>query len=227
LVKRVFDFVVSLSVLILLSPILAIIALWIKIGSPGPVLYRGVRVGRGGKTFRIMKFRTMVVDAEKLGGSSTSERDPRITAAGHALRRFKLDELPQFVNVLVGEMSLVGPRPQVQWAVDLYTDEERELLSVRPGITDYASLVFRNEGEILRDSADPDKDYLEKIAPRKLRLGLEYVRHGTLWTDIKLLAATAGAVLGADPHWVLPAGEKSEPVVAGAAALPGGSLDCR
>ena len=163
--KRLFDFIVSLLGLILLSPILGLIAVWIKIEDPGPVFYRGERVGRGGNVFHIFKFRSMVMNAELLGGSSTAADDPRITRIGRLLRRYKLDEISQLLNVLVGHMSFVGPRPQVQWAVDLYTEEERALLSVRPGITDYASLVFRDEGAILRGSTDPDKDYLEKIAP--------------------------------------------------------------
>src|SRR6185437_14093478 len=147
-----------------LSPLFMAIAAWVKLSSPGPVLYAGLRIGRGGVPFRMLKFRTMVVNADALGASSTSADDARLTSAGRVLRRFKLDELPQLVNVLRGDMSFVGPRPQVGWAVELYTPEERELLSVRPGITDFASLKFRNEGEILRGSADPDRDYLEKIA---------------------------------------------------------------
>jgi len=150
------------------------------------------------------KFRTMVVDADKIGPSSTAGDDPRITRPGKFMRRFKLDELPQLFNVLRGEMSFVGPRPQVQWAVDLYTPEERLLLSVRPGITDFASLRFRNEDEILKGSADPDKDYLEKIAPQKIKLGLHYVRNQSLLTDLKLIVATGLMVFGVSPEWCLP-----------------------
>jgi lipopolysaccharide/colanic/teichoic acid biosynthesis glycosyltransferase len=124
------------------------------------------------------------------------------------LRKWKLDELPQLWNVFVGEMSFVGPRPQVQWAVDLYTPEERDLLNVRPGITDYASLVFRNEAEILRGSEDPDRDYLIKIAPTKIRLGLLYVRKHNLATDLAIIVATLGAVAGVDPSWCLPFSER-------------------
>jgi lipopolysaccharide/colanic/teichoic acid biosynthesis glycosyltransferase len=201
-VKRTFDILLSLFGLIVLSPVLLVIALWIRLGSRGPVLYRGLRAGRNNKPFHMMKFRTMIVDADRAGPSSTAEDDPRITRAGKFLRRYKLDELPQLINVLLGEMSFVGPRPQVQWAVDLYTNTERELLSVRPGITDYASLVFRNEGELLRGSEDPDKDYLEKIAPEKIKLGLLYVQSNTIWIDIKIILATAGAILGKDPACV-------------------------
>jgi lipopolysaccharide/colanic/teichoic acid biosynthesis glycosyltransferase len=136
----------------------------------------------------------MVVDAEKLGASSTSDDDPRITRIGKFLRKYKLDELPQLINVLKGDMSFVGPRPQVKWAVDLYTEEEKALLNVRPGITDYASLRFPNEGEILKGSKDPDKDYMEKIHPEKMRLGLEYVRNRSFWLDIKLILQTVLAI---------------------------------
>jgi lipopolysaccharide/colanic/teichoic acid biosynthesis glycosyltransferase len=204
MLKRLFDIALSLFGLALLLPVMAVLAVLIKLDSKGPVFYRGLRVGRGGKPFAMLKFRTMVVDAEKIGASSTAEDDPRITRMGRFLRRFKLDELPQLWNVLLGQMSFVGPRPQVQWAVDLYTREERALLDVRPGITDYASLRFRNEGEILKGSTDPDKDYLEKIAPEKIRLGLEYVRRHSVLTDVKIILATVGALLGGDPSWCFP-----------------------
>ena len=201
--KRLFDIVFSLAGLLVMLPVMALLALLIKVGSKGPVLYRGLRVGKDGKLFHILKYRTMVVDAESVGASSTAGDDPRITPIGAFLRKWKLDELPQLLNVLRGEMSFVGPRPQVQWAVDLYTPEERQLLSVRPGITDYASLVFRNEAEILRGSTDPDRDYLVKIAPTKIRLGLEYVRRHNLATDLSILFATLGALSGIDPGWCL------------------------
>src|SRR5262249_966104 len=150
------------------SPLYLSIAVLIKLMSPGPVFYRGERMGLQKKRFYIYKFRTMGVDAERRGGSSTAADDPRITRIGRLLRKGKLDELPQFFNVLLGDMSVVGPRPQVAWAVELYNEEERKLLDVRPGITDYASIRFRNEGEILRGSSDPDKTYLEVIAPEKI-----------------------------------------------------------
>jgi lipopolysaccharide/colanic/teichoic acid biosynthesis glycosyltransferase len=191
--KRLFDVAFSATILIILGPLLLTVAAIIKLTSPGPVAYRGERVGLHGRRFRIFKFRTMVVDAEKLGGSSTPEDDPRITRIGKFLRRYKLDELPQFLNVLRGEMSVVGPRPQVAWAVDLYTPEERRLLDVRPGITDYASIKFRNEGEILRGAVDPDAAYFELIAPEKIRLGLAYVEHSNLLTDLHIIALTVVA----------------------------------
>lgn len=196
ILKRIFDLFFSLLGLILLSPILLVIAVLIKLDSPGTVFYRGVRVGKNGSSFCIYKFRTMIINAESIGASSTADDDPRITGMGKFLRRYKLDELPQLFNVVLGEMSLVGPRPQVQWAVDLYTPEERQVLTVRPGITDYASLRFPNEGEILRGSQDPDKEYMEKIHPEKMRLSLEYVRTRSLWVDIRIILQTLAVILG-------------------------------
>jgi len=188
--KRTLDLILSAVGLVFLVPFLAVVAALVKLDSPGPVFYRGVRVGRFGKTFRIFKFRTMVQNADKLGGTSTAEDDSRITDSGRFLRKHKLDELPQLLNVVRGEMSLVGPRPQVPWAVELYSAQEREILQLRPGITDYASVRFRAEAEILRGSADPDKDYLEKIHPEKMRLSLEYVRNRSFWLDCKILSRT-------------------------------------
>jgi lipopolysaccharide/colanic/teichoic acid biosynthesis glycosyltransferase len=201
--KRALDALFASVILVVTSPFLVLTAVAIKATSKGPVFYRGVRVGRDNRDFHMLKFRTMVAAADR-GPSSTSADDARITSVGKFLRRFKLDELPQFVNVLFGTMSIVGPRPQVRWAVELYTDEQRHLLDVRPGITDFASLVYRNEGEILRGSADPDRDYLEKIAPGKISLGLYYVRHCSLWIDMKIIAATALAIVGVDPSWCIP-----------------------
>ena len=192
--KRIFDILFSVVGLIFFSPFLFIISILIKLEDGRPVFYRGLRVGRYRKPFRIFKFRTMVVNAEKVGGSSTADDDPRITRIGKFLRKYKLDEVPQLINVLKGEMSFVGPRPQVQWAVELYNERERKLLTVRPGITDYASIKFKNEAEILKGSNDPDKDYLEKIAPEKLKLSLEYVENMSLWSDIKIIFATIRAV---------------------------------
>jgi lipopolysaccharide/colanic/teichoic acid biosynthesis glycosyltransferase len=193
--KRLFDITASSLGLLLISPLLLVIAVLIKLDSPGSVFYRGARVGLFGTPFRILKFRTMIENADVVGTASTPEDDPRVTRFGHILRKYKLDELPQLFNVLAGQMCLVGPRPQVLWAVERYTQDERALLSVRPGITDYASLRFREEGEILRGSSDPDKDYFEKIHPEKMRLGLEYIRRRTFWLDFKILARTLGAVI--------------------------------
>ena len=193
--KRLFDLVFSTLGLIILSPVLLAIVAAIKRDSPGPALYKGTRVGLNGALFKMDKFRTMVTNADKIGGSSTPEDDPRITRVGRFLRRYKLDELPQLINVFKGEMSFVGPRPQVSWAVDLYTPEERQILTLRPGITDYASLKFPNEGEILKGSTNPDKDYMEKIHPEKMRLSLEYVRTRSMGLDIKIIFQTLAAIV--------------------------------
>jgi lipopolysaccharide/colanic/teichoic acid biosynthesis glycosyltransferase len=193
--KRLFDVLSSAMGLVVLAPVLAAVALAIKMESQGPVFYRGVRAGRHGKPFRIFKFRTMVMNAEALGSASTAEDDQRITRVGRILRKVKLDELPQLLNVLRGEMSLVGPRPQVMWAVEQYTAEQRAILKVRPGITDPASVRFRNESEILRGSADPDKDYFEKIHPEKMRLSIEYVREQSFLLDCKILLQTMMVVV--------------------------------
>jgi lipopolysaccharide/colanic/teichoic acid biosynthesis glycosyltransferase len=193
--KRAFDLGLSSLGIIVLSPLIAAIALRIRIDRDGPVLYRGTRVGLGSKEFKILKFRTMVANADRIGGPNTPDDDPRLTRTGRALRRHKLDELPQLFNVLGGSMSFVGPRPQVPEEVAGYTDEERLLLTVRPGITDWASLRFHNEGEILKSQPDPDRAYAELIRPEKMRLGLEYVRRGTLLDDINILVRTAALPL--------------------------------
>ena len=198
--KRCCDVTGSVLGLVFLFPVQAALAVLIKLESPGPLFYRGVRVGRFGKLFRIFKFRTMVQNAEKLGASSTPEDDERVTRFGRFLRKYKLDELPQLLNVITGEMSLVGPRPQVPWAVKLYSKDERAVLSVRPGITDYASLRFRDEGKILRGSTDPDRDYFEKIHPEKMRLSLEYIRKQSFWLDCRILAETLVAVVFRPPE---------------------------
>jgi lipopolysaccharide/colanic/teichoic acid biosynthesis glycosyltransferase len=193
--KRLFDVIASSAGLVLLLPLLAVLAIVLKRESTGPVFYRGLRAGRYGKPFRIFKFRTMVVNADKIGGPTSSADDPRITRVGNFLRRYKLDELPQLINVLKGEMSLVGPRPEVVQEVLLYTEEEKRLLEVRPGITDWASIRFRNEGEILRGSDDPHQAYREKIRPEKIRLGLEYVRSHSFMTDCKIIVNTLKALV--------------------------------
>lgn len=194
--KRAFDIITSAAGLFVLLPLLFFFGVLIKVADGGPIFYRGVRVGRYGKNFRIYKFRTMVVNAEKLGGPSTADDDARITKMGETLRRYKLDELPQLINILKGEMSLVGPRPEIQEEVALYTKEEKGLLNVRPGITDYASIQFHNEGEILRGSADPHQVYKEKIRPEKIRLGLKYVHDHSLWIDLELIKRTIKIILG-------------------------------
>ena len=191
MIKRLFDIIVSFLGLVFLSPVFLIIGLMVKLDSEGPVFYRGVRVERFGKQFRIFKFRTMVRDAEELGGPSTAADDPRLTRTGRFLRKYKLDELPQLISILRGEMSFVGPRPEVKMYVDMMSEEEKKIiLSVKPGLTDLASLENMSEGERLRGSKDPEKDYLEKIRPTKIRLQKEYVKTRSFILDIKILLYT-------------------------------------
>ena len=193
--KRLFDILFSIVGLIFFSPLLLTICILIKHEDGGPVFYRGVRVGKDSNLFRIFKFRTMVVNAEKIGGSSTADDDPRITKIGKCLRKYKLDELPQLINVIKGEMSFVGPRPEVQHYVNMFTREEKAILTVSPGITDWASLWNSDEGAILAGSLDPEKTYMEKIRPEKIRLQLEYVRKGSFWVDIKIILQTIFKVI--------------------------------
>ena len=188
--KRLFDIVFSLLGLMLTTPILLILAILIKREDGGPVFYRGVRVGLHGNPFRIFKFRTMVVNAEKIGGSSTADDDPRITRIGKFIRKHKLDELPQLINVLKGEMSFVGPRHEVQHYVNMYTNEEKAILNVKPGITDWASMWNSDEGAILAGSTDAEKTYMEKIRPEKIRLQLKYVRKRSFFVDLKIIFQT-------------------------------------
>lgn len=189
-VKRIFDLVVATCGLAVFAPFLMVIALMIKREDGGDVFYRGVRVGRNGTLFKINKFRTMVMNAKALGGSSTSDYDTRITKCGTILRKYKLDELPQLINVIRGEMSLVGPRPEVKEYVERFTGDERKILSVRPGITDWASIWNPNEGAFLSRFPDPDEAYLEIIRPRKLELQKRYVDEISFATDIKILWLT-------------------------------------
>lgn len=195
MIKRAFDIMVAGIGLLILAPVVLGLALLIKWDSPGAVFYRGLRIGRLGKPFRIFKFRTMVVDAEKLGGSSTADDDPRITRIGKILRKYKLDELPQLINVFKGEMSLVGPRPEVQHYVDMFTEEEKAILSARPGLTDWASLWNSDEGAILAGSPNPEKTYMEKIRPEKVRLQLEYVKRRSFWIDLTILFQTMTSII--------------------------------
>lgn len=195
MIKRVFDIFFSLIGLIIFSPLFFLIAYLIKREDGGPVFYRGVRIGQFGKPFRIYKFRTMVVDAEKIGGPSTADDDPRITKIGKFIRKYKLDELPQLINVLKGEMSIVGPRPEVPFYVNMFTEEEKKILNVKPGITDWASLWNPDEGAILAGSSDPEKTYMEKIRPIKLKLQLKYVEERSFLTDLKIIFLTVLTVL--------------------------------
>lgn len=188
--KRLIDILFSFMALVVLSPVLLVISLWVKLGSAGPVFYRQVRVGLNGKDFRIFKFRTMYTGSDRSGLITVGGRDPRITPSGYMLRKYKLDELPQFLNVLAGDMSLVGPRPEVRKYVEMYTQDQRRVLTVRPGITDYASIEYSDENEILGNAVDPDKEYIEVIMPAKLKLNLKYIDEQSLATDLKILFMT-------------------------------------
>ncbi|CAN5739568.1 O-antigen biosynthesis protein WlbG [soil metagenome] len=193
--KRLFDLVLATIGLLLLWPVLLAIALWIKLDSPGPVFFRQERIGRFGTPFRIHKFRSMVADAPARGAAITVGADARITRAGHFLRRHKLDELPQLIDVARGTMSFVGPRPEVARYVAMYPKALRDtVLSVRPGITDPASLAFRDESAVLARAADPEREYIEVLMPAKLRAAAEYVEHATLVGDIRLIGRTLWAL---------------------------------
>lgn len=192
--KRIFDIIFSLTVLLLLLPVIIGVAVAIKFHDWGPVFYRAQRVGRNGKIFSMFKFRTMVVNADKIGASSTTLSDARITPVGRFLRKTKLDELPQFINVFIGNMSVVGPRPDVKAFTDMFTEEEKAILKVKPGITDWASVWNSDEGKILEGAEDPDKAYMELIWPEKKRLQLKYVRERTFLSDIKIIWLTLAAI---------------------------------
>jgi lipopolysaccharide/colanic/teichoic acid biosynthesis glycosyltransferase len=200
MLKRAFDVVVAGVGLALVSPVLLVLAATIKLTSSGPVFYRGVRAGLGGRPFRIFKFRSMVQNAERLGGPSTSGDDPRLTRIGRTMRQYKLDELPQLVNVLLGDMSLVGPRPDVLAEVEQYTSEQRQVLALRPGITDWASIWNSNEESALVGAADPHAAYKQLIQPTKLRLQLAYFRERTFLIDIEILLSTVVKLFR--PNWL-------------------------
>lgn len=189
-IKRIFDIVASLGGLIILSPMLIIVAICIKLDSKGPVFFKQKRVGKNKKIFEIYKFRTMVTDAEKLGKQITVGNDSRITRVGKFIRKCKLDEFPQLINVVKGEMSLVGPRPEVPRYVELYDEYEEQILLVKPGITDYASIEFRNENEILGNSSNPEETYIEEIMPTKIELNMKYIRNISILEDIKIITRT-------------------------------------
>jgi len=191
MLKRLLDIVFSLFGLILVSPLFLVIAVLIKRESPGKAFYRGERVGKNGKPFKIFKFRTMVPAAEKLGGPSTAGDDPRLLKIGLFLKKYQLDELPQLINVLKGEMSFVGPRPEVKMYVDMMSSEEKRIiLSVPQGMTDLASLVNFHESDVLKGSPDPEKTYMEKIRPEKIRLQIEYVKNRSFLLDLKIIIKT-------------------------------------
>lgn len=188
--KRLFDIVSSGLGLVALSPLFLVLGIWIKLDSTGPIFYRQVRVGKNNKDFKLFKFRSMRPDSDKLGLITVGGRDPRVTRSGYYIRKYKLDEFPQLINVFKGDMSLVGPRPEVRKYVDMYTPEQMKVLNVRPGITSLASIRYRNENEILAAAEDPDKCYIEQVMPDKLAIDLEYVDKANLWNDIKLIFST-------------------------------------
>ena len=193
--KRLFDITASGLGLLVLSPLFLVLAVWIKLDSPGPVFYRQVRVGRGNKDFRLFKFRSMRVGSDKKGLITVGGHDPRVTRSGYYIRKYKLDELPQLINVFIGDMSLVGPRPEVRKYVDLYTPEQLHVLDVRPGITDMASIRYRNENELLEQAADPEQYYRDVVMQDKLRINLEYIADHSFIKDLKIIFMTFKAVV--------------------------------
>jgi lipopolysaccharide/colanic/teichoic acid biosynthesis glycosyltransferase len=192
---RILDFLLSFLGLILLSPFFLLIALFIKISSSGPVLYKQSRIGLNGAEFNVFKFRSMRQNSDKLGLITVGGRDPRVTPIGYYLRKYKLDELPQLINVLTGDMSLVGPRPEVKKYVELYTQEQRKVLSIRPGITDWASIYYRDENEILGQSIDPENDYIEKVMPDKLKYNLIYIENYGSIEYFKIIFSTLSHIV--------------------------------
>jgi len=195
MIKRLFDIIAALLGIIILSPFLLIIALLVGIGSRGGILYKQIRVGKDMKEFRLLKFRTMYADSDKKGLLTVGMRDSRITPIGYFLRRYKLDELPQLFNVLMGDMSIVGPRPEVPKYVAMYNAEQKKVLSVRPGITDYASIEYVNENEVLAKSDKPEELYINEVMPAKLKLNLKYINEMGFMTDLKIILRTLTKVV--------------------------------
>jgi len=195
LLKRTFDIIFSFLGLLFLSPFILIISLIVLAGSKGPAFFIQSRVGRNNKDFGLYKFRTMKTDSDRSGLLTVGNRDPRITNAGYYLRKYKLDEIPQLLNVLTGDMSFVGPRPEVRKYVDMYSVEQKNILNVRPGITDLASIKYRNENELLAGADDPEKYYINEIMPDKIRINLEYISDRSILKDIKIILKTLKALL--------------------------------
>lgn len=192
---RFFDILFSSLGVVVLSPLFLVLAVWIKLDSKGPVFYKQSRVGKNDEDFRLYKFRTMVVNADKKRLITVGGRDPRVTRAGYFLRKYKLDELPQLVNVLRGNMSLVGPRPEVRKYVEMYTPEQRKVLSVKPGLTDYASIHYIDENEMLAKSDDPEKTYVEVIIPEKIRYNMKYIENRSLKEYFNIIFMTLGKIV--------------------------------
>ncbi|HLV14386.1 MAG TPA: sugar transferase [Xanthomarina sp.] len=195
MIKRIFDIVFSFFGLIILLPLLLILAILLKIESKGPLFYLQSRVGRYGKDFKIFKFRTMFVGSDKKGLLTLGDRDPRVTRIGYYLRKYKLDELPQLINVLIGNMSFVGPRPEVRKYVDYYSKEDLIILNVKPGITDYASITYRDEAELLKGTSNPEQFYIENIMPKKIELNKKYINSPSLLTDLKIIFSTIQIII--------------------------------
>ncbi len=193
--KRAFDFIAALLGFVILLPLFVILWLWVVFDSPGGGFYRQIRVGKSGKDFGLWKFRTMHVNADKKGLLTVGGRDPRVTKAGYYLRKYKLDELPQLINVLVGDMSLVGPRPEVRKYVSMYTKDQLSVLDVRPGITDYASIEYMDENELLAKSDHPEETYIKEIMPAKLRLNLKYIQERSFVGDVGIIIRTVSKIL--------------------------------
>lgn len=198
MIKRAFDLLVATLLLIFLAPLFLLFIIIIRVGSNGPAFYLQTRVGLHGKDFKIFKFRTMYTGSDKKGLLTVGGKDQRITPAGVFLRKYKLDELPQLINVFIGDMSLVGPRPEVRKYVDLYKDEQLRVLDVKPGITDYASIEYSNENELLAGADDPEKEYINTIMPAKLKLNLKYIAEKSLITDLKIILRTLAKIISVD-----------------------------
>jgi lipopolysaccharide/colanic/teichoic acid biosynthesis glycosyltransferase len=194
-VKRLFDIILSILGLILLSPLFIILAIWIKRDSKGPVFYKQIRIGKDAREFNLYKFRSMRQGADKQGLLTVGGKDPRITKSGSFIRRYKLDEFPQLINVLNGEMSIVGPRPEVPKYVALYTPDQQKVLSVKPGISDWASIYFRNENELLAEAENPEEFYISEVMPQKLLMNLKYIDNNSLFIDVKIILNTIKMVL--------------------------------
>jgi lipopolysaccharide/colanic/teichoic acid biosynthesis glycosyltransferase len=195
MLKRLFDIFFSGMGLIILSPVLLLLAIWIKIDSKGPVFYKQTRVGKNNKQFLLYKFRSMIIDADKKGLLTVGGKDTRITASGYFIRKYKLDELPQLINVLSGDMSIVGPRPEVPKYVALYNEDQKKVLDIRPGISDWASINFSNENELLSKAENPELFYISEIMPQKLAINLNYLRNRNLWVDTKIIFFTIKKIL--------------------------------
>ncbi|MCC6690503.1 MAG: sugar transferase [Bacteroidia bacterium] len=196
MIKRLFDIIFSLIAIILFFPICVIVALWIVLDTKGGVFYIQKRVGRDNKDFGMLKFRTMYANADKQGLLTIGTKDKRITPAGYFLRKYKIDELPQLLNVLIGQMSVVGPRPEVRKYVEMYTQQQLTVLSIKPGITDYASIVYVNENELLSSQQNPDEFYVKEVMPAKLNMNLYYIKNRNIFIDLKIIFRTVFKIIG-------------------------------